>query len=150
MWSLERLKSRVSKKGNDVGRTSKKIHTIPLYSESAVICDLHLVFILTVHSSAPAMSAVNKEIQLSSDALPFRQGAKDAAEIRAECPQFRILIIGKANAGKTTILRKVCNAKLDAKPITYAGEGNEHRQADRQEPTKVFRILHSPSSCTHY
>ena len=93
------------------------------------------------------MSAVNEEVQLSSDALPFRRGARDAAAIRAECPQFRILIIGKANAGKTTILRKVCNAKPDAKPIIYDAEGKEVQQVQQvqQVPTKVclenFAIL---------
>jgi len=74
------------------------------------------------------MSAVNEESQSSSDALPFRQGALDAEAIRAKCPQFRILIIGKANAGKTTILRKVCNVKPDALPIVYDAEGREVRQ----------------------
>ncbi len=72
------------------------------------------------------MSAANPEAQSSSDAPPFRQGALDAAAIRRECPQFRILIIGKANAGKTTILRKVCNAKPDGEhnieyQLTYPG-----------------------------
>jgi GTPase SAR1 family protein len=56
------------------------------------------------------MSTANKGAHSSSD-LPVRQGVLSAEEIRADCPQFRILIIGKANAGKTTILRKVCNAK---------------------------------------
>ena len=74
------------------------------------------------------MSAVNEQVQLSSDALPFRRGARDAAAIRAECPQFRILIIGKANAGKTTILRKVCNVKPDTKPTVYDAERKEVRK----------------------
>ena len=81
------------------------------------------------------MSTANKEVQSSSD-LPFRQGALSAEQIRAECPQFRILIIGKANAGKTTILRKVCNAKPDAKPIIYDAEGKEVRQ-EPEITTKV-------------
>jgi len=68
------------------------------------------------------MSADN---QSSSNALPFRGGALGPAEIRHQCPQFRILVIGRANAGKTTILRKVCNAKRDAKPIIYDAEGKE-------------------------
>ena len=76
-----------------------------------------------MHSSAsPAMSTANKGAQSSGD-LPVRQGALSAEEIRAECPQFRILIIGKANAGKTTILRKVCNVKPDTKPIVYDAKG---------------------------
>ena len=84
--------------------------------------------IITVYFSlSPAMSTANKEAQSSSD-LPARQGALSAKEIRAKCPQFRILIIGKANAGKTTILRKVCNAKPDAKPIVYDAKGKEVRQ----------------------
>ena len=72
-------------------------------------------------------SAKNNEAHSSSD-LPVRQGALSAEAIRAECPQFRILIIGKANAGKTTILRKVCNVKPDVKPIVYDSEGKEVRQ----------------------
>jgi len=71
------------------------------------------------------MSVANNEAQSSGDTLPFRQGALDAAAIRRECPQFRVLIIGKANAGKTTILRKVCNAKPDAKPVIYDPEGKK-------------------------
>ena len=92
-----------------------------------------------MHSSAsPAMSAAKNEAQSSSD-LPFRQGALSAEEIRAVCPQFRILLVGKANAGKTTILRKVCNANPDAKPIVYDAEGKEVRQEvlGQQVPTKV-------------
>ena len=91
------------------------------------------------------MSAAKEETRSSSKALPFRQGALSAANIRAECPKFRILIIGKANAGKTTILRKVCNAKPDAKPVVYDAEGKEIDLAVRQDaqqevqhvPTKV-------------
>ena len=86
------------------------------------------------------MLAANKDAQPSIDALPFREGALSAEEIRRECPQFRILIIGKANAGKTTILRKVCNAKPDAKPIVYDAKGKEVEQAPtnvQQAPTKV-------------
>jgi GTPase SAR1 family protein len=82
------------------------------------------------------MSTANEDVQSSSD-LPVRQGALSAEEIRAECPQFRILIIGKANAGKTTILRKVCNAKPDAKPIVRDAEGKEVRyDADEKRSDK--------------
>jgi GTPase SAR1 family protein len=79
------------------------------------------------------MSTASEEAQSSID-LPVRQGALSGEEIRALCPQFRILIIGKANAGKTTILRKVCNAKPDAKPIVYDAEGKE---VEQEIPTKV-------------
>jgi predicted GTPase len=71
------------------------------------------------------MSAENQESHSSGDSLPFRDGALSPAKIRDQCPQFRILIIGKANAGKTTTLRKVCNAERNAKPIIYDAEGEK-------------------------
>ena len=71
------------------------------------------------------MSAENQAAYWSSDSLPFREGVLGPAEIRDECPQFRILIVGKANAGKTTILHKVCNAEPDAKPIIYDAQGKK-------------------------
>ena len=33
------------------------------------------------------------------------------------CPHFRILVIGRANAGKTTILEKVCGVEKGTQPI---------------------------------
>ena len=33
------------------------------------------------------------------------------------CPHFRILVIGRANAGKTTILEKVCGVAKGTQPI---------------------------------
>jgi GTPase SAR1 family protein len=42
---------------------------------------------------------------------------------RYECPHFRILVIGRANAGKTTILEKVCGVAKGTKPIIYGKGG---------------------------
>ncbi|KAJ7241763.1 hypothetical protein C8J57DRAFT_72763 [Mycena rebaudengoi] len=33
-----------------------------------------------------------------------------AIDLRSQCKHFRILVIGRANAGKTTLLKKVCNS----------------------------------------
>ena len=41
------------------------------------------------------------------------------------CPQFRILVIGRANAGKTTILEKVCGVSKGTKPIIYDKDGKQ-------------------------
>ena len=38
---------------------------------------------------------------------------KEAAKLRARYSHFRILVIGRANAGKTTLLKRVCNTKED-------------------------------------
>ena len=37
----------------------------------------------------------------------------EAAKLRARYTHFRILIVGRANAGKTTLLQRVCNTKED-------------------------------------
>ncbi|KAG9055297.1 hypothetical protein FS842_002550 [Serendipita sp. 407] len=41
----------------------------------------------------------------------------EAERIRSKCGKFRILIIGRANAGKTTILQRVCNTTEN--PVVY-------------------------------
>ncbi|KAF8317524.1 hypothetical protein F5887DRAFT_1066597 [Amanita rubescens] len=43
------------------------------------------------------------------------------------CPHFRILIIGRANAGKTTILEKVCGVAKGTKPIVVYGKDGKLR-----------------------
>ena len=45
---------------------------------------------------------------------------------RYSCPHFRILVIGRANAGKTTILEKVCGVAQGTKPIIVKHEP-EHK-----------------------
>jgi hypothetical protein len=39
------------------------------------------------------------------------------------CQHFRILVIGRANAGKTTILEKVCGVAKGTRPIIYDRDG---------------------------
>ncbi|KAG1733835.1 hypothetical protein EDB19DRAFT_2026674 [Suillus lakei] len=46
----------------------------------------------------------------------------DPSEIRKKIVRFRILIIGRANAGKTTILQKVCNTRDNPEIYNSAGE----------------------------
>ena len=38
------------------------------------------------------------------------------------CPHFCILVIGRANAGKTTILEKVCGVAKGTQPIIIYGK----------------------------
>jgi ABC-type branched-subunit amino acid transport system ATPase component len=41
--------------------------------------------------------------------------------LRAKCKRFRILVVGRANAGKTTILKAICgsteNGKVEIDPL---------------------------------
>jgi hypothetical protein len=79
----------------------------------------------------------------------FIKSVKTASELRAECPQFRILIIGKANAGKTTILRKVCNATPDIEPNIYDAEGNEIVPIKPKWFKKIFKQPRQSQSQQH-
>ncbi|KAH9946978.1 hypothetical protein B0H21DRAFT_692809 [Amylocystis lapponica] len=47
----------------------------------------------------------------------------DIQQIRKLCPRFRVLIMGRANAGKTTIVQKVCKVGPEAKPVMYSENG---------------------------
>src|SRR5437016_8729280 len=42
---------------------------------------------------------------------------QESAKLRAKYTHFRILVIGRANAGKTTLLKRVCNTTED--PCIY-------------------------------
>ncbi|KAG2058355.1 hypothetical protein BDR06DRAFT_1018556 [Suillus hirtellus] len=46
----------------------------------------------------------------------------DPSRIREKIGRFRILVIGRANAGKTTILQRVCNTRDNPKIYNNAGE----------------------------
>ncbi|KAJ7251933.1 hypothetical protein C8J57DRAFT_1077810 [Mycena rebaudengoi] len=46
----------------------------------------------------------------------------DLVSLRSKCQHFRILVIGRANAGKTTLLKKVCHSI--EKPEIYDPKGN--------------------------
>jgi septin family protein len=48
--------------------------------------------------------------------------SKSTQEIKEKCGKFRILIIGRANAGKTTILQRVCDTTEDPEIYNKDGE----------------------------
>ncbi|KAI0256373.1 hypothetical protein BJV78DRAFT_460467 [Lactifluus subvellereus] len=45
-----------------------------------------------------------------------------AIEYRSKCKHFRVLIIGRANAGKTTLLKKVCHSIEDPEIFSPSGK----------------------------
>jgi len=57
---------------------------------------------------------------------------------RYHCPHFRILVIGRANAGKTTILEKVCAVAQGTKPIIYDENGVRLSFEPVSQPKKLF------------
>ncbi|KAH9944659.1 hypothetical protein B0H21DRAFT_809830 [Amylocystis lapponica] len=61
----------------------------------------------------------------------------DIDRIQKDCPHFRILIMGRANAGKTTILQKVCSVSPDTKPIVYNKKGKQIKSSWFKKATKM-------------
>ncbi len=59
----------------------------------------------------------------------------DVLRVREKYSHFRILVIGRANAGKTTLLKRVCNTLDD--PIYD------------EENKNLVRLLSSPKIQTH-
>jgi GTPase SAR1 family protein len=58
----------------------------------------------------------------SNTATATDKDKKRADRVRQKCGRFRILIIGRANAGKTSILQKVCNTMEQAEIFNSKGE----------------------------
>ena len=61
---------------------------------------------------------------------------------RYGCPYFRILIMGRANAGKTTILEKVCGVVQGTKSIIYDENGVEQIEPIEPKPKLLTRMKH--------
>ena len=56
-----------------------------------------------------------------------------------DCPHFRILVIGRANAGKTTILEKVCGVARGTKPIIFDEQGVELNANINPAPEPILK-----------
>ena len=73
-----------------------------------------------VVASPPTVAAPSAVALSPADPLPPANLAptvstdlEEAAKLRAKYTHFHILIIGRANAGKTTLLQRVCNTTED-------------------------------------
>jgi GTPase SAR1 family protein len=60
----------------------------------------------------------------------------DPYDLRTKYSRFRILVIGRANAGKTTLLQRVCNTTED--PCIYDENGENLVSVYRAEDEFSF------------
>ncbi|KIJ99233.1 hypothetical protein K443DRAFT_8574 [Laccaria amethystina LaAM-08-1] len=81
------------------------------------------------------MSVSNTEFQGAEDIERERRRAQN---VRGLTPRFRILIIGRANAGKTTILQQVCNTT--EQPKIFNWEGDEIDLSELNPTAKIMQI----------
>ena len=72
----------------------------------------------------------------SSTSTTVNRNEARARELREKAGRFRILIVGRANSGKTTILQKIC--KTDDKPEIFNSKGEKVR---RRSPRRALYIL---------
>ena len=83
-------------------------------------------------SSLPPPQASHREMSFSgTETQPMEDIARQrerARKVRNQTGRFRVLIIGRANAGKTTILQRVCNTTEEPKIFNQKGH-------------KVFHVL---------
>lgn len=79
-----------------------------------------------VASPAPARIETTSQENTSSQPA-YRLDSKVANEYMKNIKRFRVLVMGRANAGKTTILQRVCNS-TDG-PEIFDGWGNKVRVA---------------------
>ena len=54
------------------------------------------------------------------------------------CPYFHILVMGRANAGKTTILEKVCGVEKGTKPVSI------HDKKGKVDENPIFFLIPFP------
>ena len=62
-------------------------------------------------------------ISLPSTTTTNMSNSQDAFELRQKYKHFRVLVIGRANAGKTTLLKRVCNTTEE--PCIYDEHNND-------------------------
>jgi septin family protein len=68
------------------------------------------------------MSNISSSNPQGTPILDANAAEERRAELKKKAGRFRVLVIGKANAGKTTILKKICNTTDDAEIYNSRGE----------------------------
>ena len=64
-------------------------------------------------------------------------------DLRSKCGHFRILVIGRANSGKTTLLKKVCNSVED--PEIFHPSGKKVRGTYYLRTRRVHHLISTRS-----
>ena len=70
-------------------------------------------------------------------------------DLRKLCPRFRVLIIGRRNAGKTTILEKMTGSEEGAKPVIRDKEGRLVVSASLIDLISIVKLMAigRPNTC---
>jgi septin family protein len=69
------------------------------------------------------MSNISLNVSPETSAVDAKAVEERREELKKRAGRFRILIVGRANAGKTTILKKICNTTNE--PEIYNSKGEQ-------------------------
>ena len=78
---------------------------------SITLLNHHLFIASAIPSDPSSMDALTTPEDSGNSTLPSR--SREDRGVPIELKRFRVLIMGRRNAGKTTILRKMCNTRED-------------------------------------
>ena len=93
----------------------------------------------TVKESKGLRNRLKRAFRLGSRSTPAPAVTNEASELRAKYTRFRILVIGRANAGKTTLLKRVCNT-IEEPSIFDKGKNLVSYRAYRGIPVSSFLL----------
>ena len=105
------------------------------FSLTCPISTVHFQYRVNNHKSS-ILSIIIMSTDAHPQALP---SSFDSVDIRKKFPRFRILILGRANAGKTTVLKKMC--ETNENPVI--------RDQSGREVCCDAGCMSHPSFCTH-
>ncbi|KAF8556883.1 hypothetical protein OG21DRAFT_503459 [Imleria badia] len=91
----------------------------PVRSRKGVVI-VHIDFLFHVFTTTLTFCSTSLHVHFSRMST---ENASDFENLRKKFGRFRILIVGRANAGKTTILRGICNTTEN--PEIHDGDGNK-------------------------
>ncbi|KZP32351.1 hypothetical protein FIBSPDRAFT_1036978 [Athelia psychrophila] len=99
-----------------------------------------------IQASTPSFEGVQApfaQLGQASQSAPALD--EDGRDIRERFNRIRILVIGRANAGKTTVLQKVCGTT--DQPVVYNARGNKIKKPNFLMPSRD-RGLHDINNAT--
>ena len=94
---------------------------------------------VTEFHSVPVASGRLIPKEHNAPASRTTMSAVKAVKLREKYTHFRILVIGRANAGKTTLLKRVCNTDDD--PCIYNKKGENQVRGHHPSPSPWSRLL---------
>jgi GTPase SAR1 family protein len=85
-----------------------------------------------------------------TESLPVEDTQQTESLPKVPNVQFRVLVIGKANAGKTSILQRVCDTTESPEVYSVDSSGARNRVRSVLDPSGTFELIVLPGSTRPY